>query len=146
MVSEMKGVDESGNKKLPPIGDYLKKVITDYFQKKKIAVNIKYNDPSYMIRSVPANAADSVYCMILAQNAVHGAMAGYTGFTSGLVNNRTVLIPMELITKLSPTHLSPQGRLVKFHEELVLILLRTWERVTRVTHQPCEYTGAKAAL
>jgi 6-phosphofructokinase 1 len=107
MVSEMKGVDESGNKKLPPIGDYLKKVITDYFQKKKIAVNIKYNDPSYMIRSVPANAADSVYCMILAQNAVHGAMAGYTGFTSGLVNNRTVLIPMELITKLSPTHLSP---------------------------------------
>jgi 6-phosphofructokinase 1 len=39
-------------------------------------VSIKYNDPSYMIRSVPANASDSIYSMILAQSAVHGAMAG----------------------------------------------------------------------
>jgi 6-phosphofructokinase 1 len=74
-----------------------------------------------MIRSVPANAADSIYAMILAQNAVHGAMAGYTGFTSGMVNNRTVMIPMDLIVKTSPTNLQPEGR--------------TWERVIRITHQ-----------
>ncbi len=45
----------------------------------KADVSIKYHDPTYMVRSVPANADDSVYCQILAQNAVHGAMAGFTG-------------------------------------------------------------------
>lgn len=121
-MSSSAETDESGNKKLAPIGDFLRDVIIKYFKDKKIAVNMKYNDPSYMIRSVAANAADSVYCMILAQNAVHGAMAGYTGFTSAMVNNRTVMIPMDVITRLSPTSLNPHGR--------------TWERVTRSTHQP----------
>lgn len=121
MNAEIQEVDESGNKRLPPIGEFLKNAINKHFKKKNMLVNIKYNDPSYMIRSVPANAADSVYCMILAQNAVHGAMAGYTGFTSAMVNNRTCMIPMSVIVKCSPTHLEPSGR--------------TWERVTRSTHQ-----------
>jgi 6-phosphofructokinase len=77
---------------------------------------------SYMIRSVPADASDSVYCMTLAQNAVHGAMCGFTGFTSGLVNNRTVLLPIPVITATSPSYLNPAGR--------------TWERVLSLTHQP----------
>jgi 6-phosphofructokinase 1 len=59
-----------------------------------MASNVKYIDPSYMIRSVPANAADSMFCLILAQNAVHGAMAGFTAFSVGLVNNRVVYIPI----------------------------------------------------
>jgi len=46
-----------------------------------------------MIRAVPSNASDNVYCTLLAQSAVHGAMAGYTGFTSGLVNGRQTYIP-----------------------------------------------------
>ena len=50
-------------------------------------------DPTYMIRAVPSNASDNVYCTLLAQSAVHGAMAGYTGFTSGLVNGRQTYIP-----------------------------------------------------
>jgi len=50
-------------------------------------------DPTYMIRAVPGNAADNVYCTLLAQSVVHGAMAGYTGFTSGLVNGRQTYIP-----------------------------------------------------
>lgn len=102
--------DESGNKRLPPIADFLKNEITKHFKAMTIQVNVKLNDPAYMIRSVPANAADSVYCMILAQNAVHGAMAGYTGFTSAMVNNRTCWIPMEVVVKTSPTRLEPQGR------------------------------------
>ena len=65
---------------------------------------------------------DSVYCMTLAQNAVHGCMAGFTGFTSGLVNNRTVLLPIPAITATSPSYLNPDGR--------------TWERVVSLTHQP----------
>lgn len=47
-----------------------------------------------MIRAVPSNASDNVYCTLLAQSAVHGAMAGYTGFTSGLVNGRQTYIPL----------------------------------------------------
>ena len=50
-------------------------------------------DPTYMIRAVPSNASDNVYCTLLAQSVVHGAMAGYTGFTSGLVNGRQTYIP-----------------------------------------------------
>ena len=51
-------------------------------------VSCKSIDPSYTIRSVAANASDQVLCMSLAQNAVHAAMAGYTKFTVGLVNNK----------------------------------------------------------
>lgn len=46
-----------------------------------------------MVRAVPSNASDNIYCTLLAQSAVHGAMAGYTGFTSGLVNGRHTYIP-----------------------------------------------------
>jgi len=115
-------VDESGNKILPEIGMYLQQKIHEYFKKKGMNPSIKYHDPSYMIRSVPANASDSVLCMLLALNAVHGAMAGYTCFTAGVVNNRSVLLPMSLIAASSPSYLNPQGR--------------TWERVCNLTHQP----------
>jgi len=72
--------DASGNKKLPQIGEFMKKAINEYFQKQGEDATVKYIDPSYMIRSVPANATDTLYCMQLAQNAVHGTMAGFTGF------------------------------------------------------------------
>eukprot|EP00457_Paulinella_chromatophora_P004438 gb/GEZN01004450.1/.p1 GENE.gb/GEZN01004450.1/~~gb/GEZN01004450.1/.p1 ORF type:complete len:514 (+),score=64.69 gb/GEZN01004450.1/:37-1578(+) len=114
--------DASGNKILPAVGDFLKKEIERYFKKRGVKVSIKYHDPSYMIRSVPANASDSVMCVVLAQNAVHGAMAGLTAFTSAMVNNRTVLLPISLVTASSPSHLNPKGR--------------TWERVIGLTHQP----------
>jgi 6-phosphofructokinase 1 len=121
MASKTTETDASGNKKLPPIGLFLEKEIKGYFAG-KVPISIKYNDPAYMIRSVPANAHDSISCMILAQNAVHGCMAGYTGFTSACVNNRSVMIPIPLITATSPSYLNPSGR--------------TWERVTRITGQP----------
>lgn len=53
-------------------------------------------DPTYMIRAIPSNASDNVYCTLLAQSAVHGAMAGFTGFTSGLVNGRHTYIPFNV--------------------------------------------------
>eukprot|EP00959_Pyramimonas_sp_CCMP1952_P205890 4305672-Pyramimonas_sp.AAC.1 len=49
--------------------------------KAKMDYTLKYIDPTYMVRAVPANASDNVYCTVLAQSAVHGAMAGLTGFT-----------------------------------------------------------------
>lgn len=53
-------------------------------------------DPTYMIRAIPSNASDNVYCTLLAQSAVHGAMAGFTGFTVGLVNTRHTYIPFNV--------------------------------------------------
>lgn len=115
-------VDAGGNKKLPPIGEFMKHQILEHFKKKSKECTVKYIDPSYMIRSVPANAADSLYCMILAQNAVHGAMAGYTGFTVGLSANRVVYFPITAITQNSPRCMDAHGR--------------TWERVLCLTRQP----------
>jgi len=66
--------DAGGNRKLPAIGEFLKSKISEYFKQQGSETTIKYVDPSYMIRSVPANASDSLYCMLLASNAVHGAM------------------------------------------------------------------------
>ncbi|RLN14452.1 hypothetical protein BBJ28_00002729 [Nothophytophthora sp. Chile5] len=114
--------DAGGNKKLPPIGAFMKDRIQEHFASKGKECTVKYIDPSYMIRSVPANAADSLYCMLLGQNAVHGAMAGYTGFTVGLSANRVVFFPITAITKNSPRCLDPFGR--------------TWERVLCLTRQP----------
>ena len=59
---------------------------------------VKYIDPTYMIRSVPANTSDSLYCKLLAQSAVHTAMSGYTGCTVGHVNNKLCVIPLDEIT------------------------------------------------
>ena len=110
------------NKKLPAIGQFLKEEITAYFKSNGMQATVKYIDPSYMIRSVPANASDSLYCMLLAHNAVHGCMAGYTAFSVGLVNNRVVYIPIPRLVATSPRVMDPKGR--------------TWERVLAVTRQP----------
>lgn len=53
-------------------------------------------DPTYMIRAIPSNASDNVYCTLLAQSALHGAMAGYSGFTVGPVNSRHAYIPISV--------------------------------------------------
>ncbi len=61
-------------------------------------MNIKYIDPSYMVRSVPANAHDSIYCIQLAQNAVHAGMAGKTGIIIGQWNGQFTHVPIALAT------------------------------------------------
>jgi len=114
--------DASGNKKLPQIGEYMKKVINEYFKDHGEGATVKYIDPSYMIRSVPANATDTLYCMQLGQNAVHGTMAGYTGFSVGLCNNKMCFLPIPELVATSPRQMDPKGR--------------TWERILAVTRQP----------
>ncbi len=88
--------DRSGNLRLQDIGRYLKNRIHAYFQDEGIDITIKYIDPSYMIRSLPANANDQVFCNFLGRNAVHAAMAGKTKVLVGHWNNHFVHIPMEL--------------------------------------------------
>ena len=122
LLGELQEKDAGGNKKLPPIAEFMVDRIKEYFADMGEETSIKYIDPSYMVRSVPANAADSLYCMQLAQNAVHGAMAGYTGFSSGLINNRDVLVPIPHLVATSPRTMNPFGT--------------TWERVLAMSGQP----------
>ena len=123
--------DAGGNKKLPPIGAWLTKQIKGYFKSTNREVTVKYIDPSYMVRSVPADAGDSYLCMLLAHAAAHGAMAGYTGFTVGLVKNKSVMIPIPELARTSPRSMNARGR--------------TWERVVAVTNQPCAVARKEVA-
>ena len=89
--------DASGNKRYGDIGLFLKDRINAFFKQRKTEVNLKYIDPSYIVRSVPANAQDNVYCSRLAQNAVHAAMAGKTNMLVGRWHNSYIHLPLELV-------------------------------------------------
>jgi 6-phosphofructokinase 1 len=86
--------DASGNIKNKDIGLYLKDKISEDFRSKNFPFSLKYIDPSYIIRSAPANANDGKFCGLLAQNAVHAAMAGKTDFVIGHWNNYFTLLPI----------------------------------------------------
>jgi 6-phosphofructokinase 1 len=75
---EPKLTDVSGNIKYGDIGLLLNNTISEYCKQRNIPVTIKYIDTSYLVRSIPASSDDAVYCIMLSQNAVHGAMAGKT--------------------------------------------------------------------
>jgi len=91
--------DASGNIKHKDIGIYLKEKIKEEFDSKGFPYSIKYIDPSYIIRSAPANANDSKFCNLLAQNAVHAAIAGKTDFVVGYWNNEFTLLPIPMAVK-----------------------------------------------
>jgi 6-phosphofructokinase 1 len=108
--NEVKELDASGNVKLKDIGLFLKDEISSYFKAKNIEIPIKYIDPSYMIRSLPANANDRVFCSFLGRDAVHGAMIGKTKFLVGYWNNNFVHVPM-IASAGKRKHVDPNGKL-----------------------------------
>ena len=89
--------DASGNQVYGDIGLFLKNEITAFFKNRRTEINLKYIDPSYIVRSVPANAQDNVYCSRLAQAAVHAAVAGKTGMLVGRRHGSFVNLPLELV-------------------------------------------------
>jgi len=95
--------DASGNKRLGDIGIFLKDKIHQYFQKCGTELNLKYIDPSYMIRSVPASPQDRIYCMRLGQAAVHAAMAGKTGLVVARWHSSYIHLPVTLATSARKT-------------------------------------------
>ncbi|HQJ40255.1 MAG TPA: ATP-dependent 6-phosphofructokinase [Exilispira sp.] len=113
--------DKSGNKKLEDIGLFLKNKISKHFEEKGIEVNIKYIDPSYMIRSVVANAEDAVYCGFLAEHAVHAAMSGRTRLVIGKWNDTFIHLPMDIVS-LGRKKIDPKSSL--------------WQSVLLSTGQP----------
>lgn len=105
-----KQYDASGNVKLHDIGLSLKEWITAYFNKRDIEISLKYIDPSYMVRSLPANSNDHVYCTFLGRDAVHAGMAGKTDMIVGHWNDHFVHVPVAL-TAGKRKQVDPGGKL-----------------------------------
>ncbi|WP_319763229.1 ATP-dependent 6-phosphofructokinase [Maridesulfovibrio sp.] len=90
--------DASGNPVLCDVCTLIIRRIKDYFKDSGKDITLKFIDPSYIIRSVPANANDCVYCGFLGQHAVHAAMAGKTGMVVSRLQARYVHLPLDLVT------------------------------------------------
>src|SRR5690606_34334098 len=103
-------LDASGNPRLHDIGILLKDRISEYFEAEGVPISIKYLDPSYFIRSVPANSADSVLCDQMARMAVHAAAAGKTDLLIGYIHNYFVHVPISAAVA-NKKHLNPEGDL-----------------------------------
>ncbi|HUV64556.1 MAG TPA: ATP-dependent 6-phosphofructokinase [Sedimentisphaerales bacterium] len=102
--------DASGNILRGDIGLLLKERIAAYFKERAKPAALKYIDPSYMIRSLPADSNDSVFCVMLGQNAVHAALSGRTNMVVGYWNQYFVHVPTEL-TVLKRKKIDPAGSL-----------------------------------
>jgi 6-phosphofructokinase 1 len=126
MDDAQQGEDESGNKALGDVGVYLKNRISEHFESKSMEVSVKYIDPSYMIRSAPANANDSVYCTRLGAHAVHAAMSGRSGMIISLMHDRFVHIPIKMAVS-ERNAIDPEGTL--------------WRDVIEATGQPAIMSG-----
>ncbi len=110
IAAEGTATDASGNQTLGDVGPHLKSLITAHFADRSIPVNLKYIDPSYAIRSVPAEAPDSVYCIRLAQVAAHAAMAGRTEMMVGRLHRRFVHVPFGAVEGVR-NEVAPDGDL-----------------------------------
>lgn len=121
------GHDASGNVKYKDIGVFLRDEIEKYFKAKQIPITLKYIDPSYIIRSVPANASDSIFCAQLGQLAVHAAMAGKTDIILGQWHDVFTHVPIP-ITVAGRKKISTEGSL--------------WLNVLEATGQPVSLKSA----
>lgn len=121
LMDRSTATDASGNRLFADIGLFLKNEITNYFASRKKEINLKYIDPSYIVRSAPAEPTDSVYCSRLGHNAVHAAMAGKTRVLMGLVNNTFVHVPIPMAVS-ARNRVDPDSSL--------------WRDVIEATHQP----------
>ncbi|MCC6123941.1 MAG: ATP-dependent 6-phosphofructokinase [Pirellulales bacterium] len=116
--------DASGNVKHQDIGPFMKQQIVSHFAQRSIPVEVKYIDPSYIIRSVPANCADSLLCDSLARRAVHAGMAGKTDLLVAVLHHAFIHVPITLATeKRRQVHLEGEG----------------WSSVLGATGQPHEF-------
>ncbi len=118
--------DVSGNFELQDVGLFLKQAIRDHFIGCGLEASHKYIDPSYIIRSVPANAFDAEYCLILGQHAAHAGMAGRTNMVVGYWNGLFTHVPVG-VAVARRKWLDPQGPV--------------WQRVLEATGQPAEMGG-----
>jgi 6-phosphofructokinase 1 len=91
--------DASGNVVLGDIGHYLRDFIRKHFKGRGVECSLKYIDPSYTIRSLPSNPHDSVFCLLLGQNAVHAGMAGKTNMVVGFWRSEFTHVPIAMAVR-----------------------------------------------
>eukprot|EP00271_Cylindrocystis_brebissonii_P009161 TRINITY_DN23834_c0_g1_i1.p1 TRINITY_DN23834_c0_g1~~TRINITY_DN23834_c0_g1_i1.p1 ORF type:complete len:519 (+),score=119.52 TRINITY_DN23834_c0_g1_i1:131-1687(+) len=115
------GVDASGNPILGDVGKWFTQKVKAYFKECKTSADVKYIDPTYMIRARPPISSDHILCTILGQNAVHGAFAGYSNITIGMVNTHYALLPIPAVIK-QPRTVDPDSNM--------------WHRCVTCTGQP----------
>lgn len=120
-ADEKERVDASGNALFDDVGIYLKSRISNFFKEKNFPARIRYIDPSYYVRSLPANPTDSIFCQNLAHNAVHAAMSGRTRMLVATRHGIYCHIPMEALV-LGRQFVDPEGPL--------------WRSVLETTGQP----------
>ncbi len=113
--------DASGNVRLRDIGSYLRERIEQHLAARSIPTTVKYIDPSYTIRSLPANSMDSAFCLVLGQHAVHAGVAGRTDMMVGYWNHNFTHVPLRLVAG-KRKQLDPNGDV--------------WKRVLATTGQP----------
>lgn len=123
LMEEIQERDASGNIHFGDIGIFFRDRIRAYCQEAGIEVNLKYIDPSYTIRSVPATPNDSAFCLILGHNAVHAGMAGRTNMVVGFWKNEFTHVPIPMAVSRRKK-IDPNGRL--------------WSNVLACTGQPRE--------
>jgi 6-phosphofructokinase 1 len=121
LMSKSQERDASGNVKYGDIGIYLRDVITDYFKRIGVDVTLKYIDPSYTIRSVPATAHDAAFCLLLGQSAVHAGLSGRTNMVVSFWNHQFTHVPISLAVS-ARKRIDPQEAL--------------WSSVVTATGQP----------
>jgi 6-phosphofructokinase 1 len=88
--------DASGNVRYGDVGVFLRDAINSHFKRSGIPITLKYIDPSYTIRSVPATAHDSAFCLLLGQNAVHAGLSGRTNMVVSFWNHHFTHVPISL--------------------------------------------------
>jgi len=115
--------DASGNIRFQDIGIFLRDRIQAYFKRTGIEFSLKYIDPSYTIRSIPADANDSAFCLLLGQNAVHAGMAGRTNMVVGVWLNEFTHVPIPMAVS-KRKKMDPEGWF--------------WNSVLTLTAQPRE--------
>ena len=118
--------DESGNILKNDIGEFLTRKIKEHFDKVGKEINIKYFDPSYMVRSIPAQGTDAIFCFQLAEAAVHAGMAGKTDMVVGSMNNAFSHVPIEYAVS-ERKKINPNGAL--------------WHAVLGITRQQDYFSG-----
>ena len=92
------GKDKSGNPLLLDVGSFLRNEIIEHFARRELPIAMKYLDPSYHIRSVPANSYDRFLCDQMGRHAVHAAMAGKTGLIIGFEHSQYIHVPIPAVT------------------------------------------------
>jgi len=121
LLATMGERDASGNVRLADIGVFLRDHILEHCRRQGSDVSLKYIDPSYAIRSAPANARDAAFCLALAHNAVHAGMAGRTDMVVGYWKHEFTHVPIALAVS-ERKQIDPAGRL--------------WSHVLGATGQP----------